>query len=134
MDTTQLAQVFPHLSRQELLEVVSRMLPQSFGPGEVIVRQGDPAEHFYVIAQGAVEVSGRNEAGAEVRVRMLGPGDFFGEIGLLGRRRRTMTCTAAAPTEVLAMDRATFSDLMAESAGTAFQLQDAMWERLETFP
>lgn len=68
-------------------------------PGDVVVRQGEPAASFYVVAAGAATVS---RDGAEVR--RLGPGDAFGEIALLEPGPRTASVTATAPTRLLVLD------------------------------
>jgi MFS family permease len=69
-------------------------------PGDVVVRQGEPAASFYVLAAGAAAVSRDG-----VEVRRLGPGDAFGEIALLEPGPRTASVTALAPTRLLVLDR-----------------------------
>lgn len=71
--------------------------------GEVVFRQGEPADEFYVVAAGEVVVS---RDGHEVR--RLGPADSFGEIALLEPRPRTATVATAAPTRLLVLDRDSF--------------------------
>ena len=62
------------------------------GRGDAIVREGDAADRFYVIAEGTMRVTQASDAGGdEVHLRDLGPGDVFGEIGLLRRSARTAT-------------------------------------------
>src|SRR5208282_297165 len=52
-------------------------------PGQVIVRQGDLADHFYMVRSGFVKVS-ETRQGVERVLNYIGPGGYFGEIGLLG--------------------------------------------------
>ena len=68
------------------------------GTGDPIIRQGEPADRFYVILDGTVEVS-RSEAPGEParRIRSLGPDDAFGELGLLTGAARSATVTAETP-------------------------------------
>ena len=71
--------------------------------GDVFVREGEASDRFYVIVSGQVEVT------QDVRVlRHEGPGEFFGEIGLLRDVPRTATITAVEDTELLALDRDDF--------------------------
>ena len=61
---------------------------------EVVIRQGDPADNFYVIATGRVEVTQTPPDGGQAKVlRQMGEGEFFGEIGLLSHVPRTATVT-----------------------------------------
>jgi CRP-like cAMP-binding protein len=72
-------------------------------PGQVVFRQGDPADHFYLVRIGFVKVS-QNRHGGERVLTYLGPGRYFGEIGLLSHLPeiqqlaapgvRTATCSA----------------------------------------
>jgi MFS family permease len=81
--------------------------------GRSIIRQGEPADRFYVILDGTVEVS-RSEAPGEPahRIRSLGPDDAFGELGLLTGAARSATVTATTPVRLLALDAAVFLELV----------------------
>lgn len=63
---------------------------QSYGPGEVVVAEGDPATRLYLIASGTASVS-RSAVGT---VGRLQAGDFFGELALIEEHGRTATVTA----------------------------------------
>ncbi len=93
--------------------------------GSAIVRQGEAAERFYLIGEGSVSVTQvPEEGGAEVHLRNLGPGDVFGEIGLLRRSPRTATVTATSPGLLLALDAAAFRDLVGSGPGLSTRLLD----------
>ena len=66
--------------------------------GRAVFRQGDPADRFYVIETGTADVIGDGRL-----VAMLGPGEGFGEIGLLRRVPRTATVRAATDLELQAL-------------------------------
>ncbi len=82
----------------------------SYAPGERIVKQGDEARSFFVVASGQVEVVENRR----VRGR-LGPGSYFGEIALLADMPRTATVRAVTPTRVLELDRSAFDRVLAKS-------------------
>jgi CRP-like cAMP-binding protein len=71
-----------------------------YAPGQVICRQGDPADSFYLVRIGFVKVS-EAYPGGELVLAYLSRGDYFGEIGLLGGGARTATCTALDHVEVV---------------------------------
>lgn len=86
------------------LESIARQLERIAVPaGEVVLREGDESDRFYVIESGGVEVT---QAGAVLRQE--GPGEFFGEIGLLRDVPRTATITATADTTLMVLDRTDF--------------------------
>ena len=108
------------------LEAAARQLVEvPIAAGETIVRQGDAADRFYVVAEGTVSVTQvPDEGGNEVHLRDLGPGDVFGEIGLLRRSARTATVTATAPGLLLALDADAFHDLVGSGPGLSTRLLD----------
>ena len=65
----------------ETLAVLAATLPvEFFEPGTRIVTEGDPAREMFVILDGELEVLKRAPSGAEIRVAMLGPSSWFGEM------------------------------------------------------
>ena len=70
-------------------------------PGTVVVRQGDVADSLYVIHSGEVEVRSRGGDGESTVIATLGPGDYFGEIGVLTASERIADVVAMQPTELL---------------------------------
>jgi EmrB/QacA subfamily drug resistance transporter len=130
MGMERLAEVFPHLSRLELAEVLSRMRPLSVPADGVVVRQGDEPNDLYVVARGQMHVT-LAANGTETVIDRLGPGDFFGEVGLMAGVPRTASVIATSPAELLTMDRETFSELLAMSHPTATDLDRVMRGHLE---
>ena len=93
--------------------------------GDTIIRQGNEADRFYVIADGEVEVTQAPAEGGPARVlRRLGPGDVFGEIGLLSGVPRTATVTATVDGSLVALDREPFLDLAGSGPGLTYRLLD----------
>jgi MFS family permease len=93
--------------------------------GQVVIRQGDAADRFYVIAEGEVEVTQSQPGGGEPTVlRRMGPTEFFGEIGLLSRVPRTATVTAITSGRLVALDAAPFLALVGGGSGLTSRLLD----------
>ena len=75
--------------------------------GKVLAAEGAAAHEFYVIVSGAVDITKGGQA-----IRTLGPGDFFGEMSLLGRIPRTATATTGAPSRVLVVGHREFTSML----------------------
>ncbi len=88
------------LTDEFLAEIRERVDLIQYGPGEVIVRQGDRADAFYLVRIGFVKV-GQRYPGGELVLSYLSRGNYFGEMGLLGSGVRTATCTALDHVEVV---------------------------------
>jgi hypothetical protein len=123
-----LSRAVPGLTEEEAVGASAQMTRLKAAPGEVIVKQGDLADRFYVVSNGEVEVVHEQSSGETV-VATLGPGAFFGEIALLRPTRRTATVRASKPTELIALDGAAFSRFLASSAGGREHLDRAAADR-----
>jgi ABC-type lipoprotein export system ATPase subunit/CRP-like cAMP-binding protein len=84
-------QMLSAMKQDDLAALVKRPKRQSFAPGEVIIRSGELGESFFIIEDGAVDILVRNSEDEEVKVNQLQRGQYFGEMALLGDRRRTAT-------------------------------------------
>lgn len=92
--------------------------------GQVIIRQGDKADRFYVIVEGEVDVT-QSDAGGPPRVlRRLGAGKVFGEIGLLSGVPRTASVTAVTGGTLVALDKSPFLRLVGAGPGLTYRLLD----------
>jgi CRP-like cAMP-binding protein len=79
------------------------LVPVHAAAGDVVIREGDVGDRFYVIEEGTVDVTKEGR-----HVVSLGPGDFVGEIALLRNVRRVATVTASSPVLLQALDRQHF--------------------------
>lgn len=88
-----------------------------YGPGEAIVRKGEPSRELFVLERGSVAVEVPRDAiareGDVVEVAELGAGQYFGEMGLLTGEPRSATVRAKSLCEVVVVDHAAFHDVLA---------------------
>ncbi len=122
--------VFSDLPLQSVSSLTGELQILDFPAGEVIARAGGPADKFFIVVAGTVEVD-REGVGGEAPVS-LGPGQFFGELAILRDRPRTATLKAVEPVRLLAMERDTFRDIVAESLGTTKDFDAIVRERLRS--
>jgi CRP-like cAMP-binding protein len=88
------------------------------------VREGEWAYEFFAIEEGTVEVRRGEQLLAE-----LGPGDFFGEMGLMADTRRNATVTAMTPVKVVVMTAQAFKQTAREMPEVADKIRTAIEER-----
>jgi len=98
-------------------------------PGETVFDEGDPGDHLYVIQSGEIELT-REGAGSSRVVARLGPGDFFGELGVVLGKRCTTRAIAVRPTRVLELDRETLEAMCLEQPAIAIRLLRVVVSRL----
>jgi MFS family permease len=105
--------VFAGIPAARLAAAFARSSAVDVRSGRAIIRQGEPADRFYVILDGSFHVD-RIEPSqtTPTRLRTMGPGEVFGEIGLLTGAPRSATVTAAGPGRLLALEAPEFLQLV----------------------
>ncbi|HVZ50947.1 MAG TPA: cyclic nucleotide-binding domain-containing protein, partial [Pseudolabrys sp.] len=116
--------LFAELDAAEISDIMELLRAQVVEAGHVIVRAGDAAHSMYFIAAGWVEIAVKAE-----HVR-LGTGQFFGEIAVLRRARRSATVTALTRTRLLVLDAQDLRALMRRDPRLAQRIKDVAEKRL----
>ena len=115
--------IFGGLPVPRLEMIANRLAPIPMVAGQVIIRQGDAADRFYLVDSGSLRVTQVGEED-ELVLRELGAGDVFGEIGLLRRVPRSATVTALSDGTLFALDAADFAELVGSGPGLGSRLLD----------
>src|SRR5438046_10306587 len=103
--------LFERCSKRELAEIAQIADEIDFREGKVLMRGGGHGREFFVLLDGAVDVTK-----ADRRINQLGPGDFFGEIALIApSAQRTATVTATTDVDALVVTAQNFRGLMQRS-------------------
>jgi CRP-like cAMP-binding protein len=128
MDATRLEGVgiFSGLSKKELGKLAQWTDEVSVSAGESLAREGQFAHEFFVIEEGSAEVTQNGE-----RIAELGPGEFFGEIGLLETDRRTASVIATTPMELIVMFQREFKRMERDMPAVADRIRTAIRARLD---
>jgi uncharacterized protein YhbP (UPF0306 family) len=121
--------VFRDLPQEEIETLAAKLQTMQLDAGDVIVRQGAPADKFFIIVDGEVNVEIEQD-GETKRVATLSSGQFFGEMAILRDTPRTATVRAAGPTTLFAMERDAFRGLVAQSLGTTEDFDRVIQQRL----
>ena len=127
-----LRQTLPSLATQLGADAVAGFSLRTAEPGEIVIQQGQTATKFYVLAAGSAEVILEDQLGKSTRVGRIGPGDGFGEIGLLESRPRSATVRIDGDERavLLVMEREQFLEATESSSKAMTDLGVLMRERL----
>jgi MFS family permease len=91
----------------------NRLIQVPVTAGEVVIRQGEPADRFFIIESGQFAVDQHDAATGETRrLRVMGPDDVFGELGLMHHAPRSATITAETDGHLLALEGTDFLELL----------------------
>jgi voltage-gated potassium channel len=118
--------LFAELDAAEISDIMGLLRAQVVEPGEVVVRKGDAAHSMYFIAAGEVEIVLKSK---KEPIR-LGVGQFFGEIAVLRRSRRSATVIALARTNLLVLDAHDLHALMQRDLRIAARIKDVVNKRV----
>jgi CRP-like cAMP-binding protein len=109
--------------------LLQRYYQRTLAPGEVVFDEGECGDHLYVIQSGEVELIREIESGERVVAR-LGPGDFFGELGVVLGGPRTARAVAVNKARVIALDRDTLESMCMEQPEIAIRMIRVLVSRL----
>jgi CRP-like cAMP-binding protein/ferredoxin len=122
--------IFASLTKDFIDHLRDRVELLRFSPGQVICRQGEAADSFYLVRIGFVKVS-ENRPGGELVLAYLARGGYFGEIALLNRTPRTATCTALDHVEAVRISREDFQLMLERFPDIRARLETVAGERLQ---
>jgi putative ABC transport system ATP-binding protein len=122
--------LFKNLTPTEVTGIAEKMRRRKFLQGEVIIREGDHGEEFFLIGRGFVDVRKRTVGVQEAHLATLKAGDFFGERSLMVDEPRNATCTAASQdVEIFALNKADFKQALEGSPSFKDQIQSIFFQR-----
>src|SRR5205809_3692895 len=113
-----LERAFPSEPGDVVAETASKAELLVFAPGDVVLKEGDAADRFYMVIKGEAEASQRGPDGSERTLNTLHAGDYFGEVGILTGHARNATVRAKTSLEVLALDADGLGSLWSSSQMT----------------
>lgn len=114
--------------RRRVLSVARR---RTFKRNEVIFHEGDPGDTLHLVLKGHVAIRVSTPMGERATLTVLGPGEAFGELALLGEESdRSATAAAVEGAETMALHRRDFFDIRTSDATVERMLVDALSARV----
>ena len=122
--------LFSGLEEQELERLSRVAVRRRAGRGDQVVRSGESADALLILLTGRAKVTNFDEEGREIIVAWLGPGEFFGEMGLIDGSARSASVVAVENCELLAIGKQEFQRCMQENFQVAQKLMQILVRRL----
>ena len=123
--------VFSGISPELFYKMEKTIKERSFSKGEIIFKEGDPGDAFYIIKSGAIEIlKGDQSKNTQVRLAIRGEGDFFGEMSLLEDSPRFALARAVRDSTVLEISREDFKSLLAKNPAIAMEVMGVLSSRI----
>lgn len=122
--------LFSEMDEQEVAGIRAIMDEKKFKPGQVIIREGEVGDLFYVITEGYAEIIIRDAGGADLVLHKAGPGDFFGELSMLTNKPRSARVRAVENLTTLVLERDEFFEFLRTHAHAAIDVMVELGGRL----
>jgi CRP/FNR family cyclic AMP-dependent transcriptional regulator len=122
--------LFKELSPDDLARLAQLARTKVYKARETIVSKGDPANEFYVVLRGRAKVTARGIEGTEAAINVMGPGEVFGEVGILDCQPRSATVVTLEECEIAIVDKHAFDGLLAASPGVTMRLLAVLASRI----
>ncbi len=114
---------------EELRHLATGLKSESFGPGEVILRQGGEGGSAYIVNRGAVRILLTHGEGLSEQLAVIGPGGFFGEMSLLTGEPRTASAVALEQVDCYLLSKADLDPLFAAHPDLVEKVSTLLAER-----
>jgi len=122
--------LFASVPDEQLRLLATVVTRRSASRGSIIMAAGDPTDSLYIILSGRLKVMMTDAEGKEVIFSILGPGEFFGEMGLIDDAPRSASVVPVEPCELLVVNRRDFRKCMADNSEIAMAVMRGLVRRL----
>jgi len=124
------APMFASFSPEQLRVLAPMVMRRSVTRGAAVMREGDAVDCLYIVISGRVKVMVGEADGKETILSILGPGEFFGEMGIIDDNPRSASVVAIEPCELLALTKMAFRKFLVENPDLAMAVMRVLVRRL----
>lgn len=122
--------LFANLDLSYLAALSSRLQNEYSERGQTLAIEGEQRDKFFIVVQGKVEVLFKGEQGQNLRIGVLGAGDYFGEVDLYSDMPSDATVRTLTPVRLLTITKSAFDEVLAQSEELKANLLLAVEQRL----
>lgn len=123
--------IFSSLTDEEMLEIAHITKAKTFEKGEMVYTAGDKGGTLFVLHTGKVKITRISGGGKEQVIRVIGPGEFMGELSLLSSLPLTDNAQVLETSTMCIIEGTRLKELMAKYSSIAFKIMDELSRRLE---
>lgn len=123
--------VFKGLNNDDIKDLNQVIQSRTYSKGDIIFREGDVSEALVVVHKGAIKVSKVSEEGKEQIIRILFPGDFFGQYALLDNKKHYADAEVLEETTVCLLYKKDFKDILERNPAMAMNFMIALSDLLQ---
>ena len=122
--------LFASFPEDQLRMLATMVMRRSAPRATTIMAGGDPTDSLYIVLSGRLKVMMSDSEGKEVILSILGPGEFFGEMGLIDEEPRSASVVTMEPCELLSVSKRDFNKCLAENFEMAMAVMRGLVRRL----
>jgi CRP-like cAMP-binding protein len=123
--------IFNNLTFEEMMEIASLTKHREYKKGETIYLVGEKLASLYVINEGKVKISKISETGKEQIIRILGPGEFMGELSLFSHFPINHNAEALEPTKICVIEGQKIKNIINSRLSIAAKIIEELSKRLQ---
>ncbi|MGH8582988.1 MAG: Crp/Fnr family transcriptional regulator [Gammaproteobacteria bacterium] len=124
--------LFPELGREDIDVLSKAGTLKSFPRNTLLISEGDPSNELYIIVAGKVRVYASEADGKEVTLSLEGPGQYFGELGLIDDAPRSASVVTTEPSKLVVLTKNDFQRCLGEHPAIALKLLHFLVQQVRT--
>jgi CRP/FNR family transcriptional regulator, cyclic AMP receptor protein len=122
--------LFADLSDDDLAVVKSLLIEKNYPKGSVVIAEGETGDSLFSITSGKVKVCIGDQDGREIILKLLAPGDFFGELSLIDRRPRSASVVTTEASTFQVLSNSNFQRCIERAPKIATKVMEVLVQRL----
>ncbi len=130
METLRKIPLFSSLGDEQLVDLGSVVTSREYGPGSVILAEGDPGDTLFLLLNGSAKVTRAAGEGREVVIAFIRAGEFFGELSILDGHPRSANVVALEDSQVYVIERSDFLGLIRRDPDLSIHLLQELARRI----
>ncbi len=122
--------IFEKLSADEIAKLGAIVTRKTYAPDTAVVFEGEPSDALYVLLSGSAKVYVTSDDGQQKILKLLGPGEMFGELAMLDGHPRSATVGTLESTEMASISRKDFQAFVASHPEVLWKVLETLCERV----